>query len=145
MLLRTSKRFYNKLRTCVLWTVGVVLGGHGNYALYVYICKYMSVIYIYIFVCALCVYIHMCIYTYVCIYIYVCVYIYIHICLCVNIYILIFINIYIYIILGGLLSVHLSIYLVLLRVCVRQDCIRAHKVSVPVETIRYVRMRQHAR
>ena len=37
------------------------------------------------------------------------------------------------------------IYLVLLRVCVRQDCIRAHKVSVPVETIRYVRMRQHAR
>ena len=72
-------------------------------------------------------------------------YIYIHICLCVNIYILIFINIYIYIILGGLLSVHLSIYLVLLRVCVRQDCIRAHKVSVPVETIRYVRMRQHAR
>ena len=66
-------------------------------------------------------------------------------CLCVNIYILIFINIYIYIILGGLLSVHLSIYLVLLRVCVRQDCIRAHKVSVPVETIRYVRMRQHAR
>ena len=93
------------------------------------------------------VYIHMCIYTYVCIYICVCVYIYIHICLCVNIYILIFINkyIYIYIILGGLLSVHLSIYLVLLRVCVRQDCIRAHKVSVPVETIRYVRMRQHAR
>lgn len=87
----------------------------------------------------------MCIYTYVCIYICVCVYIYIHICLCVNIYILIFINIYIYIILGGLLSVHLSIYLVLLRVCVRQDCIRAHKVSVPVETIRYVRMRQHAR
>ena len=87
------------------------------------------------------VYIHMCVY----IYIYVCVYIYIHICLCVNIYILIFINIYIYIILGGLLSVHLSIYLVLLRVCVRQDCIRAHKVSVPVETIRYVRMRQHAR
>ena len=80
-----------------------------------------------------------------CVYIYVCVYIYIHICLCVNIYILIFINIYIYIILGGLLSVHLSIYLVLLRVCVRQDCIRAHKVSVPVETIRYVRMRQHAR
>ena len=74
-----------------------------------------------------------------------CVYIYIHICLCVNIYILIFINIYIYIILGGLLSVHLSIYLVLLHVCVRQDCIRAHKVSVPVETIRYVRMRQHAR
>ena len=139
MLLRTSKRFYNKLRTCVLWTVGVVLGGHGNYALYVYICKYMSVIYIYIFVCALCVYVH------VCIYIYVCVYIYIHICLCVNIYILIFINIYIYIILGGLLSVHLSIYLVLLRVCVRQDCIRAHKVSVPVETIRSVRMRQHAR
>ena len=87
----------------------------------------------------------MCIYTYVCIYICVFVYIYIHICLCVNIYILIFINIYIYIILGGLLSVHLSIYLVLLRVCVRQDCIRAHKVSVPVETIRYVRMRQHAR
>ena len=64
--------------------------------------------------------------------------------LCVNIYILIFINIYIYHF-GGLLSVHLSIYLVLLRVCVRQDCIRAHKVSVPVETIRYVRMRQHAR
>ena len=86
-----------------------------------------------------------CIYTHVCIYICVFVYIYIHICLCVNIYILIFINIYIYIILGGLLSVHLSIYLVLLRVCVRQDCIRAHKVSVPVETIRYVRMRQHAR
>ena len=80
-----------------------------------------------------------------CVYIYMCVCIYIHICLCVNIYILIFINIYIYIILGGLLSVHLSIYLVLLRVCVRQDCIRAHKVSVPVETIRYVRMRQHAR
>jgi len=42
---------------------------------------------------------------------------------------------YIYIILGGLLSVHLSIYLVLLRVCVRQDCVHAHKVSVPVETI----------
>ena len=78
-----------------------------------------------------------------CVYIYVCVYIYIHICLCVNIYILIFINIYISF--WGLLSVHLSIYLVLLRVCVRQDCIRAHKVSVPVETIRYVRMRQHAR
>ena len=139
MLLRTSKRFYNKLRTCVLWTVGVVLGGHGNYALYVYICKYMSVIYIYIYLYAHYVYI----YTHM--YIYICVYIYIHICLCVNIYILIFINIYIYIILGGLLSVHLSIYLVLLRVCVRQDCIRAHKVSVPVETIRYVRMRQHAR
>ena len=87
------------------------------------------------------------VYIHMCVYIYVCVYIYIHICLCVNIYILIFINIYIYIyiILGGLLSVHLSIYLVLLRVCVRQDCIRAHKVSVPVETIRYVRMRQHAR
>ena len=86
----------------------------------------------------------MCVYMYMCIYTYVCVYIYIHICLCVNIYILIFINIYIYHF-GGLLSVHLSIYLVLLRVCVRQDCIRAHKVSVPVETIRYVRMRQHAR
>ena len=82
---------------------------------------------------------------YVCIYIYMCVCVYIYTyMLCVNIYILIFINIYIYHF-GGLLSVHLSIYLVLLRVCVRQDCIRAHKVSVPVETIRYVRMRQHAR
>ena len=88
--------------------------------------------------------IYICVYIHMCVYIYVCVYIYIHICLCVNIYILIFINIYIYHF-GGLLSVHLSIYLVLLRVCVRQDCIRAHKVSVPVETIRYVRMRQHAR
>ena len=139
MLLRTSKRFYNKLRTCVLWTVGVVLGGHGNYALYVYICKYMSVIYIYIYL-----YAHY-VYTYVCIYICVCIYIYTYMFMCKHIHFDIYKYIYIYIILGGLLSVHLSIYLVLLRVCVRQDCIRAHKVSVPVETIRYVRMRQHAR
>ena len=89
----------------------------------------------------------MCIYTYVCIYIYicVCVYIYTYMFMCKHIHFDIYKYIYIYIILGGLLSVHLSIYLVLLRVCVRQDCIRAHKVSVPVETIRYVRMRQHAR
>ena len=85
----------------------------------------------------------MCIYTYVCIYIYVCVYIYTYMFMCKHIHFDIYK--YIYIILGGLLSVHLSIYLVLLRVCVRQDCIRAHKVSVPVETIRYARMRQHAR
>ena len=93
----------------------------------------------------------MCIYTYVyidiCVYIYicVCVYIYTYMFMCKHIHFDIYKYIYIYIILGGLLSVHLSIYLVLLRVCVRQDCIRAHKVSVPVETIRYVRMRQHAR
>ena len=76
-----------------------------------------------------------------------CVYIYIYtyMFMCKHIHFDIYKYIYIYIILGGLLSVHLSIYLVLLRVCVRQDCIRAHKVSVPVETIRYVRMRQHAR
>ena len=79
----------------------------------------------------------------VCIYICVCVYIYTYMFMCKHIHFDIYK--YIYIILGGLLSVHLSIYLVLLRVCVRQDCIRAHKVSVPVETIRYVRMRQHAR
>ena len=138
MLLRTSKRFYNKLRTCVLWTVGVVLGGHGNYALYVYICKYMSVIYIYICMRTMCIY--TCVYIYIC----VCVYIYTYMFMCKHIHFDIYKYIYIYHF-GGLLSVHLSIYLVLLRVCVRQDCIRAHKVSVPVETIRYVRMRQHAR
>ena len=90
----------------------------------------------------------MCIYTYVyidiCVYIYmcVCVYIYTYMFMCKHIHFDIYKYIYHF---GGLLSVHLSIYLVLLRVCVRQDCIRAHKVSVPVETIRYVRMRQHAR
>ena len=87
----------------------------------------------------------MCIYTYVYIYIYACVYTHIHICLCVNMSILRFINIYIYhIILGGY---SLSIYLFTYFCCVfavRHDCIRAHKVSVPVETIRYVSMHQHA-
>ena len=80
-----------------------------------------------------------------CIYICVCVYLYIYTYMFMCKHIHFDIYKYIYIILGGLLSVHLSIYLVLLRVCVHQDCIRAHKVSVPVETIRYVRMRQHAR
>ena len=71
---------------------------------------------------ALRVYIHMCIY------IYMRVYTHIHIYLCVNMSILRFIYIYISFF-GGLLSVHLSIYLLLLRVSVRHDCIRAHKVG----------------
>ena len=69
------------------------------------------------------------VYIHMCIYIYMRGYTHIHICLCENMSILRFIYIYIYIIFWGLLSVHLSIYLLLLRVSVRHNCIRAHKVG----------------
>ena len=74
------------------------------------------------------VYIYICVYIYI--YVYIRVYTHIHIWfMCEHINFEIYIYIYIYIIFWGLLSIHLSIYLLLLRVSMRHNCIRAHKVG----------------